>query len=88
MSVPARDPWFVFDRYQCDFTTFPTEQKAREYYTKLISDINREVDPDGYDGDEEVILGRILDRAELLQVGEDGTEALYSLVSCPVEVQG
>ena len=85
MSPPIFNSWFVYDKLQGDFDTFPTEEKAREAYQMIIDTTNKEVGSDEYDGDEDVILGRIVERAQLVQIGEDCDGGFYTLASCKVE---
>lgn len=77
--------WFVFDKTGPDFDTFLTEAEAQAAYTKRITQIIDEVGEDEYNGDEQVYMGRVSKRAELLSVGMDGTDELWRLVSCEVE---
>jgi len=86
--MPLPDIFFVFDRTEGEFTTYPIEAEAQAAYDKRIKQINDDVKEifGEYDGDEQVFMGTVTKRAEVVPVDIDRTtgDELFALCSYAV----
>jgi hypothetical protein len=80
---PVQSRWIVYDNWEHEFSVYYNEQEAKKEYEARIRQINDDVGTDEYEGEEEVYLARVLEKAEVVQTGVtlDGDEGLYRLVS-------
>jgi hypothetical protein len=82
--MPLPEIWFVYDRTEGEFTTYLSEPEAQTAYDIAIKQINDAVGQnDEYEGDEQVFMGRVHKRAEVVPVEFDTAigEERYALVS-------